>query len=146
MRGSTREGTEREQNCWIATTSFCFRAIVGESQPVEHLCTLLKCSAFAAALCSYNCSAEIFLFLLLYNCLQQHRAKDDVRNVDDTENQLQLAGSRDCSSAALPAVSSNVKVPPRKVSDGACLTLRGRGRGWQLEGDGWCSVGTFLGF
>ena len=143
MRGSTREGTEREQNCWIATTSFCFRAIIGESQPVEHLCTLLKCYAFAAALCSYNCSAEIFSF----SSSVQLFAKDDVHNVDDTENQLQLAGSRDCSSsAALPAVSSNVKVPPRKVSDGACLTLRGRGRGWQLEGDGWCSVGTFLGF
>ena len=60
-----------------------------------------------------------------------------MHNVDHTENQLQLAGSRDCSSAALPAVSSNVKVPPRKVSDGACLTLRGRGRGWQQHREGW---------
>ena len=78
------------------------------------------------------------LFLLLLNGLLC-AAKDDVHNVDDTENQLQLAGSRDCSSssAALPAVSSNVKVPPRKVSDGACLTLRGRGRGWQQHREGW---------
>ena len=77
------------------------------------------------------------LFLLLLNGLLC-AAKDDVHNVDDTENQLQLAGSRDCSSsAALPAVSSNVKVPPRKVSDGACLTLQGRGRGWQQHREGW---------
>ena len=51
-----------------------------------------------------------------------------MHNVDDTENQLQLAGSRDCS-----AVSLNVKVLPRKVSDGACLTLQGR-RGGNKRG------------
>ena len=67
-----------------------------------------------------------------------------VQHVDDAENVEQLAA---CSSrAGLLAVSSNVKVPPRKVSDGACLTLRRKGRGWQLEGDGWCFVGTFWGF
>ena len=92
--------------------------------------------------------AKNVLFLLLYNGLQR-AGKDDVHNVDDTENQLQLARSRDCSSsAALAAVSSNVKVPPRKVSDGACLTLRGRGRGWQLEGMGgalWAPFGASKG-
>ena len=77
--------------------------IVAQIQPVEDLCTL---------------AAQMFPF---FKGLQR-AAKDDVHNVDDTENQLQLAGSRDCR-AALAAVSSNVKVPPRKVSDGACLTL-----------------------
>lgn len=51
-----------------------------------------------------------------------------VQHVDDAENVEQLAACR--SRAGLLAVSSNVKVPSRKVSDGDCLTL-GEGRGWQ---------------
>ena len=54
-----------------------------------------------------------------------------VQHVDDAENVEQLAACR--SRAGLLAVSSNVKVPSRKVSDGDCLTL-GEGRGVATRG------------
>ena len=56
-----------------------------------------------------------------------------MQHVDDAENVEQLAACR--SRAGLLAVSSNVKVPSRKVSDGDCLTLgegKGGNKGWIL--------------